>query len=86
MRKFMTIRRVKVHSTGRMVLLGSFALAGFALWYAAPTVCTHLLCINIVLADRSSLVPHGTSNPHGERDEAPSRRDDGARARAYPMS
>ena len=88
MRKPATIRRIQVRSTGRMVLLGSFVLAGFALWYAA------LYCLypspsyvsTLFLAGRSRFVPYGTPNPHGERDEASSGRDEGSQAGAYPMS
>ena len=61
----------------RTALPGSFALADFALW--CVTLCTYFLYINDVLAAWGRSLPHGTSNPHGTRDEASPGRDEGAR-------
>ena len=77
MRKLTTILRTPEHFTARTALPGSFALVVFALW--SVTQCTYFLYINDVFAVWSRSLPHGTSNPHGTRDEAPPRRDEGAR-------
>jgi hypothetical protein len=66
------------------VLLGFFALADFAPWYVA--LCTHILCVDVILAVRSCPVPYGASNANGERDETSSGRDEGAQAGANPLS
>ena len=85
MRQLRTTRRTPARSTGRMVSLGSFALADFALWYVVLCPYTHLLCTDIILAVRGYPVPYGASNPHGERDETSSGRDEGTQAGAYPL-
>src|SRR6267154_2033462 len=77
MRKLTTILRTPEHITARTVLAGSFALADFALW--CVTLCTCFPYIDEFLAAGSLSLPHGTSNPHGTRDEASPGRAEGAR-------
>src|SRR5712671_6328952 len=77
MPKLTTILQTPELSTAKTALLGSFAMADFALWYVI--LCTYFLYINDVSAVRSRSLPHGTSNPHGTRDEASFGRDEGAR-------
>jgi hypothetical protein len=75
------IQQTLTRIMARTALLGFFALADFALWYVHHCRRLGIVCSDIAWVAWCRSLPHGPSNPHGERNETSVRRNEGAQAR-----